>query len=137
MFHVRRIQIRSLQHLSRFIALGSLILSNNNLSWIELQHIRHLFILDLKLDGNSVLESDPNCNSIKRKIFSSIVFFRSTTCTRLFTESLDVRWSFCFKYILKSLSKYIHIPLFFLATERNQIDEFFTQSSLTQKPVVN
>lgn len=24
----------------------------------------------------------------------------------------------------------------FLATERNQIDEFFTQSSLTQKPVV-
>jgi hypothetical protein len=26
---------------------------------------------------------------------------------------------------------------FFVAAERNQIDEFFTQSSLTQKPVVS
>ncbi|CAF3898081.1 unnamed protein product, partial [Adineta steineri] len=53
-------QIRSLQHLSRFIALGSLILSNNNLTWIEFQHIRHMFILDLRTDGNPALDTDPN-----------------------------------------------------------------------------
>ncbi|CAF3824736.1 unnamed protein product, partial [Adineta steineri] len=53
-------QIQSLQHLSRFIALGSLILSNNHLQWIELQHIRHMFVLDIRLDGNTVLDADPN-----------------------------------------------------------------------------
>ena len=54
-------QIRSLQHLSRFIALGSLILSNNCLPWMELQHIRHMFILDLHLHGNALLDTDGNC----------------------------------------------------------------------------
>jgi hypothetical protein len=34
----------------------------------------------------------------------------------------------------KKLNKYM--CLLFLAAERNQVDEFFTQSSLTQKPVV-
>lgn len=54
-------QIRSLQHLSRFIALGFLNLSNNRLQWIELQHIRHMFILELRIDGNTILDADPNC----------------------------------------------------------------------------
>ena len=55
------LKIRNLQHLSRFIALGSLILSNNDLPWIELQYIRHMSILDLRLNGNPQLDSDPNC----------------------------------------------------------------------------
>ncbi|CAF0950787.1 unnamed protein product [Rotaria sordida] len=95
-------QIRSLQHLSRFIALGSLILSNNNLTWIELQHIRHMFILDLRLDGNSTLDADPNYR----------------------------------QHILDCLPRIWMCDGIFVSTsERNQVDEFFTQSSLTQKPV--
>ncbi|CAF4134840.1 unnamed protein product [Rotaria socialis] len=95
-------QIRSLQHLSRFIALGSLILSNNNLTWIQLQHIRHMCILDLRLDGNPTLDADPNYR----------------------------------QHILDCLPRIWMFDGVFVSTaERNQIDEFFTQSSLTQKPV--
>ncbi|CAF4102206.1 unnamed protein product [Rotaria sp. Silwood2] len=95
-------QIRSLQHLSRFIALGSLILSNNNLTWIELQHIRHMFILDLRLDGNTTLDADPNYR----------------------------------QHVLDCLPRIWMCDGVFVSTaERNQVDEFFTQSSLTQKPV--
>ncbi|CAF3333891.1 unnamed protein product [Rotaria sp. Silwood1] len=95
-------QIRSLQHLSRFIALGSLILSNNNITWIELQHIRHMFILDLRLDGNPSLDADPNYR----------------------------------QHVLDCLPRIWMCDGIFVSTaERNQVDEFFTQSSLTQKPV--
>ncbi|CAF4842438.1 unnamed protein product [Rotaria sp. Silwood1] len=95
-------QIRSLQHLSRFIALGSLILSNNRLQWIELQHIRHMFILDLRLDGNTILDADSN--------------YRHHVL-----DCLPRIWMFD--------------GIFVSTSERNQVDEFFTQSSLTQKPV--
>ncbi|CAF3778294.1 unnamed protein product [Rotaria magnacalcarata] len=95
-------QIRSLQHLSRFIALGSLILSNNNLTWIQLQHIRHMCILDLRLDGNPTLDADPNYR----------------------------------QHILDCLPRIWMFDGVFVSTaERNQVDEFFTQSSLTEKPV--
>ncbi|CAF1332696.1 unnamed protein product [Adineta steineri] len=95
-------QIRSLQHLSRFIALGSLILSNNNLTWIEFQHIRHMFILDLRTDGNPALDTDPN---YRQHILDCLP--RVWMCDGVFVSTV----------------------------ERNQVDEFFTQSSLTQKPV--
>ncbi len=36
-------------------------------------------------------------------------------------------------FFINKSAKYV---LYFLAVERNQVDEFFTQSSLTQKPVV-
>ncbi|CAF4265028.1 unnamed protein product, partial [Rotaria magnacalcarata] len=95
-------QIRSLQHLSRFIALGSLVLSNNRLQWIELQHIRHMFILDLRLDGNTILDADPNYR----------------------------------QHVLDCLPRIWMCDGIFVSTaERNQIDEFFTQSSLKLKPV--
>ncbi|CAF4384031.1 unnamed protein product [Rotaria sp. Silwood2] len=95
-------QIRSLQHLSRFIALGSLILSNNRLQWIELQHIRHMFVLDLRLDGNTILDADSNYR----------------------------------QHVLDCLPRIWMLDGIFVSTsERNQVDEFFTQSSLTQKPV--
>ncbi|CAF1149162.1 unnamed protein product [Rotaria sordida] len=95
-------QIRSLQHLSRFIALGSLILSNNRLQWIELQHIRHMFILDLRLDGNTILDADSNYR----------------------------------QHVLDCLPRIWMCDGIFVSTsERNQVDEFFTQSSLAQKPV--
>ena len=52
---------RCLDGLSRFVALGFLDLSNNNLSWTELSKIQHLHILDLRLYGNPELERDPYC----------------------------------------------------------------------------
>ncbi|CAF0761761.1 unnamed protein product [Adineta ricciae] len=95
-------QIRSLQHLTRFIAFGSLILSNNHLTWFEFQHIRHMFILDLRTDGNPILDSDPNYR----------------------------------QHVLDCLPRVWMCDGVFVSTnERNQVDEFFTQSSLTQKPV--
>ncbi|UJR26452.1 hypothetical protein I4U23_007782 [Adineta vaga] len=95
-------EIRSLQHLSRFIAFGSLILSNNHLTWIEFQHIRHMFILDLRTDGNPILDSDPN---YRQHVLDCLP--RVWMCDGVFVSTV----------------------------ERNQVDEFFTQSSLTQKPV--
>ncbi|UJR22622.1 hypothetical protein I4U23_025663 [Adineta vaga] len=95
-------QIQSLQHLSRFIALGSLILSNNLLPWIELQHIRHMFILNLRLDGNTALDSDLNYR----------------------------------QHVLDCLPRIWMCDGVFISTsEREQVDDFFTQSLLAKKPV--
>jgi hypothetical protein len=58
-----------------------------------------MFTLDLKLDGNPILDADPNCKAkeeekktatVNDNIFLSLVFDRSTTCIRLFTKNLDV-----------------------------------------------
>ncbi|CAF0835886.1 unnamed protein product [Adineta ricciae] len=95
-------QIQSLQHLSRFIALGSLILSANHLQWIELQHIRHMFILDLRLDGNPILDADAN---YRQHVLDCLP--RIWMCDGIFISTL----------------------------EREQVDDFFTQSLLARKPV--
>ena len=54
-------QIKSLDGLSRFVALGNVSLSNNDLSWHELGKIRHVHIINLSLHGNVQLEKDPYC----------------------------------------------------------------------------
>ena len=102
-----------------------------------------MFVLDLRLDGNPTLDADPNCtpqclvkSTSGRVFFSS---FRSTTRLGLFTESLDVRWRFRLQSVQDEKDVFddkSDVLDLLLATERNQIDEFFTQSSLTAKPVV-
>ncbi|XP_071117853.1 uncharacterized protein [Haliotis cracherodii] len=52
-------KIQCLDGLSRFLAVGTLILSSNNLTWKELVKIRHLHMLNLSLHGNPHLEKDP------------------------------------------------------------------------------
>ncbi|XP_038650013.1 uncharacterized protein LOC119964510 isoform X2 [Scyliorhinus canicula] len=51
-------KIKGLDGLKRFIALGTLDLSGNLLTWKELQKIRHIQILDLRLHGNPELNND-------------------------------------------------------------------------------
>lgn len=55
------LQVQSLDGFGRFVAIGTLDLSNNQLSWFELSKLQHLHILDLRLHGNSQLEKDPYC----------------------------------------------------------------------------
>ncbi|XP_041357106.1 uncharacterized protein LOC121374191 [Gigantopelta aegis] len=52
-------QVVCLDGLSRFLALGTLVLSNNNLSWKDLLKIRHIHILSLSLHGNQQMEKNP------------------------------------------------------------------------------
>ncbi|XP_059140385.1 uncharacterized protein LOC131928387 [Physella acuta] len=52
-------QICILNSLSRYLALGTVILSNNNLKWIDLEKIRHAHFLSISLHGNPCLDSDP------------------------------------------------------------------------------
>lgn len=54
-------KIKCLDGLKRFIALGTLDLSGNLLTWKELQKIRHIQILDLRLHGNPELQNDVHC----------------------------------------------------------------------------
>ncbi|XP_078417959.1 uncharacterized protein LOC144692747 isoform X2 [Cetorhinus maximus] len=51
-------KIKGLDGLRQFIALGTLDLSGNLLTWKELQKIRHIQILDLRLYGNPALQND-------------------------------------------------------------------------------
>ncbi|PVD23734.1 hypothetical protein C0Q70_17007 [Pomacea canaliculata] len=51
--------LESLEGLAQFLALGTLILSNNNLDWSALASIRHMHILSISLHGNPLLEKDP------------------------------------------------------------------------------
>ncbi|XP_071799635.1 uncharacterized protein [Asterias amurensis] len=51
-------KLSNLDGLSKFIALGTLNLANNNLAWAELMKIRHMHILDLSLHGNNNMEKD-------------------------------------------------------------------------------
>ena len=55
-------KIKSLDGLSRFVALGSLNLSNNEFNWIELEKIRHLHIIDLIIFDNKKLDKEQHCN---------------------------------------------------------------------------
>ncbi|XP_072173194.1 uncharacterized protein [Diadema setosum] len=52
-------QVSDLDGLSKFVALGTLNLSLNNLTWNDLRHIRHMYILELSLHGNQKLDKDP------------------------------------------------------------------------------
>uniref|UniRef100_UPI00398F7083 putative nuclease HARBI1 n=1 Tax=Pristiophorus japonicus TaxID=55135 RepID=UPI00398F7083 len=58
---VKNQDIKGLDGLKRFIALGTLDLSKNLLTWKELQKIRHINILDLRLHGNPELQNDAHC----------------------------------------------------------------------------
>ncbi|KAK7099976.1 hypothetical protein V1264_022994 [Littorina saxatilis] len=51
--------LQSVDGLSRFLALGTLVLSNNDLDWPVLANLTHLHILSLSLHGNQKLERDP------------------------------------------------------------------------------
>ena len=53
-------------------AFGTLILSNNDLDWNELQKIRHVHILDLTLHGNQKLEVDAYCKCSVRGFTSKL-----------------------------------------------------------------
>ena len=56
--------MKSLDGLSKFVGIGSLILANNQLTWNELAKIRHMLILDIHLYGNQALEKDANCEPL-------------------------------------------------------------------------
>jgi hypothetical protein len=60
-FFVFIFQLKSLDGLSKFVAVGNLNLSNNDLTWHELGKIRHLHILNLSFHGNHQLEKEPYC----------------------------------------------------------------------------
>ena len=65
--------MRSLEGLFYVAAFGTLILSNNDLDWNELQRIRHVHILDLTLrDGNQELEMDAYCKYSVRGFTSKL-----------------------------------------------------------------
>ena len=55
-------QITCLGSLSKMFAIGTLNLSNNDLNWAELLRIRHVYVLDLHLYGNSSLENASICD---------------------------------------------------------------------------
>ena len=55
------LQISNLDGLSKFVALGELNLSNNDLTWTELMKIRNMHVLSLSLHGNKKMEKDPYC----------------------------------------------------------------------------
>ncbi|GFO18901.1 protein phosphatase 1 regulatory subunit 7 [Plakobranchus ocellatus] len=52
-------EICGLSALSRYLALGTVILSNNNLRWMDLELIRHAHFLSISLHGNPLLDKDP------------------------------------------------------------------------------
>ena len=56
------LKLKSLDGLSKFLAIGTLNLHENDLNWNELEKIRHLHIIDLTLTNNSKLDKDPYCN---------------------------------------------------------------------------
>ena len=53
--------MKTLDGLSKFIAMGTLNLHGNDLNWPELEKIRHLHVVDLVLSGNPKLDKDPFC----------------------------------------------------------------------------
>jgi len=63
--------------MSKFVAMGTLNLANNDLDWQEVGKLRHMHILDLSLHGNAQLEKDPYCkygldwNTIINKLIRS------------------------------------------------------------------
>ena len=49
--------------MSQFPALGGLQLAFNEVTWRELNRLRHMHILNLMLLGNPQLDCDPNCKN--------------------------------------------------------------------------
>ncbi|XP_067948015.1 uncharacterized protein [Watersipora subatra] len=58
-FNVSNNRVKCLEGFGRFVALGTLDLSNNQLAWADLSKLQHLILLDLRLHGNPQLEKDP------------------------------------------------------------------------------
>ena len=57
------LQIKNLDGLSQFVALGVLVLAHNDISWFELSKICHVHTLELSLHGNPQLEKDHYCKN--------------------------------------------------------------------------
>ena len=66
-------QIKCLHGLSRFPALGSLVLSDNCLDWQELKRISHIHLLSLTLTGNLKLDNDPHCKYTSDHYFTALL----------------------------------------------------------------
>ena len=81
-------QVRCLDGFSRFVAIGTLDLSGNQLSWTELSKIQHLHILDLRLHGNTQLERDPYCES-HGLAFSWAHLWYYFTCCSLIVDNVN------------------------------------------------
>lgn len=54
-------QIKDLDCLSKFVAMGTVNLANNDVTWAEVGKLRNTHILELNLHGNKQLEKDPYC----------------------------------------------------------------------------
>ena len=70
-------QICCVRNLSKMFAIGTLDLSNNDLSWNELLRLRHVFILDLRLYGNELLENVCNVFFISKAYIKYIQQFNN------------------------------------------------------------
>ena len=57
-------RIKTLDGLTKFIAIGTLNLHGNDLNWLELEKIRHLHTIDIILSNNPKLDKDPYCKEI-------------------------------------------------------------------------
>ncbi|GFR59613.1 protein phosphatase 1 regulatory subunit 7 [Elysia marginata] len=92
-------QICGLNALSRYLALGTVILTNNDLQWKDLEHIRHAHFLSISLHGNPGLDKDP--------------YYRIHVidCLPLIWE-LDGR--------LVTVTERLHVKQFFIDTELSQ-----------------
>ncbi|RUS88555.1 hypothetical protein EGW08_003655, partial [Elysia chlorotica] len=108
-------QIAVLNALSRYLALGTVILTNNNLQWRDLEHIRHAHFLSISLHGNPKLDQDP--------------YYRIHVidCLPLIWE-LDGR--------LVTVTERLHVKQFFIDTElgkhpvRHKIGRVFKTSAI-------
>ncbi|ELT99411.1 hypothetical protein CAPTEDRAFT_188526 [Capitella teleta] len=118
-------KVTNLDGLQRFIAIGSLLLSSNDIDWSELNKIRHLHILNLSLHGNRKLESDPH-----------FLTYHSPD------ERLEtVRFQLCaFKsdraHVVDCLPNLWCLDgRIITSAEREQVSQFFCDSALTDRPV--
>ncbi|KAK3782508.1 hypothetical protein RRG08_061738 [Elysia crispata] len=108
-------QICGINALSRYLALGTVILTNNNLHWKDLEHIRHVHFLSISLHGNPCLDQDP--------------YYRIHVidCLPLIWE-LDGR--------LVTVTERLHVKQFFIDTElgkhpvRHKIGRVFKTSAI-------
>jgi hypothetical protein len=73
-YYLLLLKLKSLDGLSKFIAMGTLNMYGNDLNWTELEKIRHLHIIDINLLNNPRLEKDPNCIIFLRKILFSKIY---------------------------------------------------------------
>ena len=74
-------KLRSLDGLDRFIVLGSVNLSRNDLSWKELRKISHITFLSLYLFKNRRLDEDPKYREHIVDLFSKVWFLDGVLIT--------------------------------------------------------